>query len=252
LFLVIQVYFLQKKKWITFEYELNSFNELSDSNLTSKEQKQCVYFDNHLQKHKDIGILVLETICSKTMKTLSRAMYAEIRKLCKLHKVALIVDDGMASMRCGHLFSFMYFPEVEPPDFVLVGKQWQFAYLFSINEIDDCYKHINGIFTTYIDSAVIQRTVRLLEYVMENSCIENSRAIGSHLELHLRQEAKRVGLLKKAVIRGSSAMWFCDLKFEDCPSTINLMHDRLLPAIDSDLMELTAELTALGKIRSSN
>jgi hypothetical protein len=87
-----------------FEYE-------NEGGLTGAE-RGCINWLNDRFEKSLVGVLFMELITSYEVKGLRRVFLKKLRQLCNDHKVLIVVDNSMTSIRCGYFFDFLFYDQV--------------------------------------------------------------------------------------------------------------------------------------------
>lgn len=221
------------------------FQSLNLSNTV--QDKECLEAikDQILQLRKrgvQIGVLLIETITSDKMLCISEYFLVALSKLLRELKVFLVVDDIMAGIRCGEVFSHLLYKDFVP-DFVLIGKAFLFSMLVAINKHKDKAFLLNlynfaGFPTSPMDSMVIRKSIEICRIIRRKSLLNNIKLIGKEMNEHLLALCKKVNksneIYEKAVFGGVGCMWYTNLDlYSENKHFIN-SHGRLFPHITID------------------
>ena len=224
----------------------SEISSLTDCELSCLQTLQ----DRFNDPHRHVGVLFIELITSDEVRGMRRTFLIRLRALCTEHNVILVLDDCMISIRCGYLFSFMFYKKDFIPDFVLVGKHWGPGYLFKLSScgIDDRILHgLSGIATCPVDNLSILKTIMFLEVVRDHKIIHHCYEIGKELKKNRNNEAYRIFGLKsntkvRARVQGIGVIFKTDLYFGRGISSENLEFQRILPPFDIEIPLLISSL----------
>jgi hypothetical protein len=108
-------------------------------------------------KGQPVGVLLVELVTAGNMLGYTAAFLHNLRKACTEEGVALVVDEVLTALRCGHIFSYSYYRDIFKPDFVTVGKAMLFCGVLSIDAPPaNMYWKLNGNVTSATVSCQLQ------------------------------------------------------------------------------------------------
>lgn len=109
---------------LTYDHEtqLLALSRDETDDLTSGEQRALKELDK-LFTREECRVLWMDLFTSKDGRGHRRAFLHQVGRCVRRHKGMIVVDDTLMSVRCGRLFSYLWYEGAFVPDVVLVGKQ---------------------------------------------------------------------------------------------------------------------------------
>jgi 4-aminobutyrate aminotransferase len=162
------------------------------------------YFRHIMENERDVAAVIAEPIRWSTVTVPPAAYWQRVREICNRFGALLIFDEiGTALGRTGRMYAFEHFG-VEP-DIVVLGKGFgggvmPLAGIVARRDLDIAGDRAIGHYTHEKNPASCAAGLATIEFIEQQSLVENSRRLGAYAIERLRGMQQQFGCIRQ--VRG--------------------------------------------------
>lgn len=175
---------------------------------------KCIkYLEYVLERERDIGAIVVETIRNTDVQIPSKKYYQRLRELCDRHNVLLILDEiPIALGRTGEMFAFERYDII--PDMVIVGKGlgggvFPLAALITREDFNVAKETALGHYTHEKTPVGAAAALATIDFIEDENLLEHVNQMNTFLGKQLEQLKEKYEIIGD--IRGCGLLFAVEL-----------------------------------------